>query len=154
MSWWSWIVVGAVVLGAEMTFIDAQFYLVFVGGAAILTGLACVTVGGLPAGLQWIGFALLAAVGMLAFRRRLYRYIKGTTPTLRGGPAGSRLTLPQTLAPGESCQVEHGGTFWTARNDAERPILAGTPAHIERVQGLTLLVRPDPRHSHPAPDQA
>jgi membrane protein implicated in regulation of membrane protease activity len=154
MSWWAWIVVGAVLLGAEMTFIDAQFYLVFVGGAAILTGLGCMALGSPPGALQWMGFALLAAVGMFAFRGRLYRTLKGTTPALRGGPAGSRLTLPQTLAPGESCQVEHGGTFWTARNDAERPILAGTAAHIERVQGLTLLVRPDPRQPHPAAEQA
>ena len=40
MSWWGWIIAGAILLGAELTFVNAQFYLVFVGSAAILVGLA------------------------------------------------------------------------------------------------------------------
>ena len=38
MQWWAWIAIGAVLLGFELAFIDAQFYLVFVGGAALLVG--------------------------------------------------------------------------------------------------------------------
>ena len=38
MPFWGWIVVGAALLGAE-TVVNAQFYLVFLGGAALATGL-------------------------------------------------------------------------------------------------------------------
>ena len=31
MTWWSWMVLGAVLLGVELFAIDAQFYLVFLG---------------------------------------------------------------------------------------------------------------------------
>ena len=40
MTWWSWMVLGALLLGAELFAIDAQFYLVFLGVSAILVGLA------------------------------------------------------------------------------------------------------------------
>ena len=33
MPWWGWIVVGAVLLGAELLLIDAEFYFVFLGVA-------------------------------------------------------------------------------------------------------------------------
>ena len=38
MHWWAWIAVGAVLLGSELAFIDAQFYLVFVGASALVVG--------------------------------------------------------------------------------------------------------------------
>ena len=39
MDWWAWVVGGAILFGAELFFVDAQFYLVFIGTAAILTGI-------------------------------------------------------------------------------------------------------------------
>ena len=39
MTWWGWMVLGAVLLGAELFAIDAQFYLVFLGLSAALVGL-------------------------------------------------------------------------------------------------------------------
>ena len=36
MTWWSWMVLGALLLGAELIAIDAQFYLIFLGVAAVL----------------------------------------------------------------------------------------------------------------------
>src|SRR4029077_11994692 len=38
MSWWGWTIAGAILLGAELIFVNAQFYLVFVGSAAIVVG--------------------------------------------------------------------------------------------------------------------
>lgn len=38
MTWWGWVIGGAILLGAELAFVDAQFYLVFVGTAAIIDG--------------------------------------------------------------------------------------------------------------------
>ncbi len=143
MSWWGWMIGGAILLGAELGFVNAQFYLVFIGSAALLVGLVSVAVPSLPSWAQWGLFAILAIASMVSFRSRLYLRLRGHLPGMRIGPAGGVLTLPAALAPGQSCQVEHGGTFWTARNDSATPIPCGSPARIISVQGLTLLVRPD-----------
>lgn len=143
MSWWGWMVGGAILLGAELGFVNAQFYLVFIGSAALLVGLVSVAIPWLASWAQWALFAILAIASMVSFRSRLYLRLRGHVPSVRTGPAGGVLTLPSALAPGQSCQVEHGGTFWTARNDSAMPIPSGSPARITSVQGLTLLVRPD-----------
>jgi hypothetical protein len=143
VSWWGWIIGGAILLGAELAFVDAQFYLVFVGSAAIVVGAIVAAAPWLPAWAQWAGFAVLAIVSMVTFRSRIYHRLRGHAPQVRTSPADEVLTLPVSLAPGQTCQAEHCGTFWTVRNDSDAPIPAGARARIVRVHGLTLLVRPD-----------
>ncbi|MBT8091090.1 MAG: hypothetical protein KJO01_12870 [Gammaproteobacteria bacterium] len=36
MTWWGWMILGAVLPGAELIAIDAQFYLLFLGISAAL----------------------------------------------------------------------------------------------------------------------
>jgi membrane protein implicated in regulation of membrane protease activity len=141
LTWWGWIIGGAILFAAELAFVNAQFYLVFVGSAAILTGLVTIAAGLAP-WLQWGLFAILAIVSMVAFRSRVYRKFHGELPEVKTGPAGGQITLAVPLAPGESCQTEHGGTFWTVRNDSTAQIPAGARARITRVTNLTLHVTP------------
>jgi membrane protein implicated in regulation of membrane protease activity len=141
MSWWAWMIGGVILLGAELAFVDAQFYLVFVGTAAIIVGIV-VTFVQLDQWVQWALFALLTIGAMVFFRGRIYRRLRGHLPVVRMGPSGDVLTLPVALAPGESCRTEHCGSFWTVRNDSEVPIPSGANVRIARVQGLTLLVHP------------
>jgi membrane protein implicated in regulation of membrane protease activity len=142
MTWWGWIIAGAILLGAELTFVNAHFYLVIVGSAAILTGLATLA---LPIAewLQWALFAVLALVSMVTFRNRLYHRFTHSMPKVDTGPAGGVITLQVSLGAGESCQAEYGGTYWTVRNDSDTTIPSGTRARIARVQDLTLLIRPE-----------
>ena len=142
MTWWGWIIAGAILLGAELSFVSAQFYLVFIGSAAILVGLATLIVPLAP-WLQWALFAMLAIVSMVTFRSRLYHRFNHAWPKVDTGPAGGLITLQQPLGPGETCQAEHGGTFWTVRNDSDTPMPSGCRARIARVQDLTLLIRPE-----------
>jgi membrane protein implicated in regulation of membrane protease activity len=142
MTWWGWIIAGAILLGAELTFVNAQFYLVFIGCAAILAGLATLVLP-LADSLQWALFAVLAIGSMVTFRSRLYRRFNRSWPKVDTGPAGGLITLPVPLGAGESCQAEYGGSFWTVRNDSDTPIAQGSRARITRVQDLTLLVKPD-----------
>ena len=143
MTWWGWIIAGAILLGAELAFIDAQFYLVFVGSAAIVAGLVALALPGLEPWAQWGVFGALAIISMVTFRSRIYQRLRGHPPEVATTPAGGRLVMPVALAPGESCRVEYNGTFWTARNEGHAPIPAGAHAHITRIQGLTLAVRLD-----------
>ena len=140
MEWWAWIAVGAVLLGSELGFVDAQFYLVFVGGSALVVGFLDLA-GLLPAvWMQWLLFALLAVFSMVAFRRRIYERMRRNLPAMKQGPAGETVVLPAELKPGESCRLEYCGSSWDAVNGGNSAIAAGQRAHIERVKGLTLVV--------------
>jgi membrane protein implicated in regulation of membrane protease activity len=143
MQWWAWIVVGGILLGAELTFVSAQFYLVFIGSAALVVGFLDLA-GLVPADwLQWSLFALLAVVSLVGFRRRIYERMRPKLPAVRVGPAGEIVILPAALAPGESCRLEFRGCSWSAINGGHSIIAAGARARIERVDGLTLVVQAD-----------
>ncbi|SRR5258707_8891353 len=143
MHWWAWIAVGAILLGSELAFIDAQFYLVFVGAGAFVVGMLQLAGLGMPVWLQWLIFAVLAATSMLTFRRRIYESMRRRLPAVKGGPAGELVTLPTALPPGETCRLEYRGSSWSAVNAGLGVIAAGSRARIERVDGLTLVVRGD-----------
>jgi membrane protein implicated in regulation of membrane protease activity len=140
MEWWAWIAVGAILLGSELAFVDAQFYLVFVGASAFVVGALQIAGLGLADWLQWLIFAVLAAASLITFRRRIYDRMRRKLPPLRGGPAGEIVTLPADLPPGESCRLEYRGCSWSAINGGKAAIAAGAKARIDRVDGLTLVV--------------
>ena len=62
MPWWGWVVVGAVLLGSEL-FVTADFYLVFLGIAALAVGLAALAGWPEVPWQQWALFAVLVAAG-------------------------------------------------------------------------------------------
>jgi membrane protein implicated in regulation of membrane protease activity len=147
MQWWAWITVGALLLGSELTFVNAQFYLVFVGAAALVVGFLDLT-GVIPAvWIQWSLFALLAIGSLTTFRRRVYERIRGRLPDIKLGPKGETVILPAELPPGETCRLEFRGCSWNAVNGGGSVIAAGARARIDRVEGLTLVVHADGRAS-------
>ena len=143
MQWWAWIGVGAILLGSELAFVDAQFYLVFVGASAFAVGMLQLAGLELAMWLQWLIFAVLAAVSMTTFRRRIYEKMRRGLPAMKGGPAGETVTLPTALPPGETCRLEYRGGSWSAVNGGTSIIAAGSQARITRVDGLTLVVHGD-----------
>jgi membrane protein implicated in regulation of membrane protease activity len=143
MQWWAWIAVGAILLGSELAFVDAQFYLVFVGTSAFIVGMLQLTGLGMPEWLQWLAFATMAATSVLTFRRQVYERMRRKLPAMKGGPAGEIITLPTELSPGETCRLEYRGGSWSAVNGGKAAIPAGAKARIDRVDGLTLVVHGD-----------
>jgi membrane protein implicated in regulation of membrane protease activity len=142
MPWWGWLVVGALSLGVEMFVIDAQFYLVFLGVSAAIVGLLALAGLDMPAWAQWLAFAVLSLLTMVAFRGRVYELVRGRTGTVEERlTLGDRVVIPMRLEPGQSCRVDYRGSSWTARNIDEVGIEAGREAVISRVDGLTLHVR-------------
>jgi len=143
MIWWGWVLLGAILLAAEMTFIDAQFYLVFVGASAVVVGVATGVDPDLAAGLQWALFGCLSVVTVLTFRRAIYNRLRGdTTVAVETGPVGRELVLPQALAADGQCQAEFRGSHWTLVNGSGAPLAAGARVRVTRVQGLALVVEP------------
>src|SRR5678815_4339636 len=71
MPWWGWIVVGALLLAAEIFVIPTDFYLVFFGTSAIAVGAIAWLGLGLPSTVEWLLFAALSIVSLVFFRSRL-----------------------------------------------------------------------------------
>jgi membrane protein implicated in regulation of membrane protease activity len=140
MPWWGWIIIGVLLLAAELLAVDAQFYLIFLGAAAILVGLGDIAGPELPAWLEWLAFAVLSILLMFTLRRHLYEKLRNRPVGAVESDVGRFLALTEELAPGKSCRAEYRGTYWTALNIGGRAIPAGGNARIESVDGLTLRV--------------
>jgi membrane protein implicated in regulation of membrane protease activity len=140
MPWWAWMVVGAILLGAELFVIEAEFFLVFIGVSAIVTGLVALGVPELPLWGQVVLFAILALVSMVFFRRRVYQQLRPGVPDMAPDIVGDRVRVPAQLGPGESCRVEYRGTTWNARNEGTVPIAAGAMARVIRTEGITMQI--------------
>ena len=141
MQWWGWIAGGAILLGAELAFVDAQFYLVFIGGAALLVGLAGVAGLAMPDWLQWLLFIVLALAALAGLRRRIYAKLRGGLPAFQDGFTGELLQVPVDLPAGQQCRLDYRGSSWDAVNAGATAIAAGGRARIERVEGLKLFLQ-------------
>lgn len=140
MPWWGWIILGLLLLGSELAFLDAAFYLVFIGAAAVVVGL--VLLGGIlmPFWAQWILFAVLAIVTMVLFRQRLYQFVRGRGKGWGRALVDDFVRIEESLTPGQSCRIRHRGSTWTARNKGELKIDSGDEVRVISVDGLTLNV--------------
>ncbi len=141
MTWWSWMILGAVLLGAELFAIDAQFYLVFLGIAAALVGFLGLFGIAMPEWAQWMAFAALSLVSFFTFRKSLYEKIRGGAIGFHETLAGNSVNVEIELAPGAETRLEFRGTKWTARNVGDAAIPAGARATVVAVDGLTLRIQ-------------
>jgi membrane protein implicated in regulation of membrane protease activity len=141
MQWWTWFVLGTLLLAIELFAIDAQFFLIFIGAAAIVVGLIGMLGINLPVGLQWVLFAGLSIAALATMRRQIYAKIRSRPLASVDTDVNQRVRITEELAPGKSARVEYRGTAWTALNVGQQPIPAGQEVRIESVDGLTLHVR-------------
>jgi membrane protein implicated in regulation of membrane protease activity len=141
MVWWQWVVVGALLLGSEMVVVDAGFYLVFIGAAALLMG-AIGFVDLVPSlSIQWLLFAALSIITLVFFRGRIYARVRGNSPVIGDGVVGEIAVACEDIAPGGQGTVQFRGSDWTARNVGERPIAAESRSRVEGMSGATVSVR-------------
>ncbi len=141
MTWWGWMILGAVLLGAELFAIDAQFFLVFLGISAALVGLVSLFGIALPEWAQWMAFAALSLLSFFTFRKSLYEKIHGGAIGFHATIAGNTVDVANELAPGAETRLDYRGTKWTARNVGDTPIAAGSRAMVVEVDGLTLRIK-------------
>ena len=140
MPFWGWIVVGAVLLGAE-TAVDAQFYLVFLGAAALLTGALDYALGPLSPSATWSIFGVLSIAGTAGFRKRVYQRIRRVDGEVSQGTIGEVAIAREPIPPGGHGQAELRGTVWQAHNAGEAAISAGERARVVATRGLVLELR-------------
>jgi membrane protein implicated in regulation of membrane protease activity len=144
MPWWVWAVGGLALLGAEL-FVPVDFFVFFLGVAAL--GVALVTAIGLtPESTgQLAAFSLLALASMVGLRGPLVARLKRGADESVGVETlvGESATLLGALAPGGVAKAELRGTTWTVRSEHGGELAVGRRCRVERVDGLTLWVRPE-----------
>lgn len=138
MTWWGWMILGAVLLAAELFAIDAQFYLVFLGVSAALVGLLGLFDIILPEWGQWLAFAIFSLLFFFSFRRTIYQKLRGGGEDFPESMSGEAINITEDLAPGAEARAQYRGSGWTVRNVSDATISAGTRAEVVKVDGLTL----------------
>jgi membrane protein implicated in regulation of membrane protease activity len=141
MNWWGWCILGLVLFGIELFAVDAQFYLIFAGIAALLVGVLGLTGIDLPTWAQWATFGILAIVTMFTVRKQIYLKLMSKPMGNVSTDVDREILLKQDLPPGKACRIEYRGSGWTAVNVGEQAIAAGSHARIDSIDGLTLKLR-------------
>jgi hypothetical protein len=141
MPWWGWILVGTLLLAAELFVVEADFYLVFLGFAAVVVGLQDFAGLGGPIWLEWLSFAVVAVASTVFFRRRVYQRLRPAGGEVGNAVVGEWVVAQGAIAPGALGRAELRGALWEARNAGPAPIAPGGRARVESVDGLVLSVR-------------
>jgi len=138
---WLWLIGGIVLLIAEL--IAPGFFLVFIGGAAVATGLASLLLP-LALPLQLAIFAVLAFLSVRIGGRRAYsmRYEHTTDPFLNDRVKrmlGNVVVATQPID-AHGGRVRVGDSEWSARGGPAQP---GERVRIVDVEGNCLKVEPE-----------
>jgi membrane protein implicated in regulation of membrane protease activity len=138
---WLWLIGGVVLLIAEV--IAPGFFLIFIGAAAIVTGLLAMAVG-LPVAVQLGVFAVLAFLSARLVGRRFYatRYDYSPDPFLNnkvGRLLGKVVVVVQPVD-SHGGRVRVGDSEWSARGG---PAAIGERVRIVDIEGNCLKVEPE-----------
>jgi len=129
-------------LTAEMGLVDAEFYLVFLGVAALCVGLLGLSGIHAPVWLQWLLFAVLALGSLVLFRKRVYQKMRGAPgEDVPENVEAALAVCVDAIAPGARGVVELRGSRWTAQNTGEAALAPGEHARVVRAEGVVLHVR-------------
>jgi inner membrane protein len=141
MPWWGWIALGTMLLAAELFVVEADFWLVFLGVAALAVGLLDVAGLGGPIWVELLLYGVIAIAVTALFRKRLYAMLRPDTPPVSDAVVGESAVVREAIAPAGHGHAELRGAVWQARNVGSAPLAAGERARVAGVEGLTLLVR-------------
>ena len=136
-GWW-WAIGGVILLIAEV--IAPGFFLIFIGVAAVLTGLFTLMFG-LGSAFQLILFVIYAALAVLAGKRFYHRPHGATAHKLNNRTAqliGQTVTVTQAIG-AEGGRIRLGDGEWSARGGAAA---VGDQVTIRGVEGNCLIVDP------------
>jgi membrane protein implicated in regulation of membrane protease activity len=140
MPWGAWLVLGFVLLAGEML-TPGGFYLAFFAVGALAVGvLGLVGVPLAPWG-QWLLFTVLSIGLILALRSRLVGLLRTPSGGVQDSLVGEWATATAPIAAGGRGQGELRGAAWSLQNAGDIALAPGDRCRVERVDGLTLLVR-------------
>jgi inner membrane protein len=140
MEWWMWMLLGLLLLLAELV-TPGGFYFIFFGIGAVVVGvLAGLGAGGL-AWLQFLLFSILSLVSLWLFRGKLLKLTEAAPDRNVDSLIGETAVASDEIPVNGIGKVEMRGSAWSARNVGDKPLKHGERAKVERVEGLMLFVR-------------
>lgn len=143
MLWWLWLVLGLVLLFAELL-TPGGFYFLFFGTAALVVGVLSGAGMG-PEWLQLLVFSALSVASLMVFRKPLLQRLQRTRRDDRPVDeiAGEVVTLTEDLPARGVGRAELRGTVWNVENATAQALKSGQRCRVERVTGLKLVVGPE-----------
>lgn len=144
MTWWLWAFLGLFLLGSEVV-TPGGFYMLFFGIGALVVG-ALVGLGVIQTEwMSWLLFSVFSIGSLLALRPSLRRLMTndrgGVSPVDTMG--GEIAIVLDDIAPDGRGKVECRGSTWNAHNAGDMPLLKGQRSRVERVDGITLWIKPE-----------
>ena len=141
--WWHWLVLGLVLVVAEMA-AAGGFYIIFFGVGAIVVGLLASVGAAGPLWMQVLLFTVLSVTSLVLFRNRLLQSFQADPQAPPIDTLVGEIGLAsEDIAPGAIGRVELRGSAWMARNRAGGVIARGMRCRVVHVDGLTLAVEPE-----------
>ena len=141
MIWWYWLLLGLLLLGAEMM-TPGGFYILFFGLAALVVG-AIAWLELVPGeSAQWLLFSGIAIASLLLFRGPLLSRMNASEakhPDV-DSMVGEIAIPTEALSAGAVGKVELRGTTWSARNTGPSTLNKGQRSKVTGMDGLTLQI--------------
>jgi membrane protein implicated in regulation of membrane protease activity len=140
MAWWLWAIAGIALLAVELSAPGGLFALFFGIGALAVAPLAAF---GLGPVWQWLLFSAISLASLALLRRTLLDRIQVRPGGTVDGLVGEAAVPLGDVPPGGEGRAELRGVPWTVRAPAGVALRAGQRCTVERVEGVTLWVRPE-----------
>jgi membrane protein implicated in regulation of membrane protease activity len=140
MDWWIWILLGLVLLLAELV-TPGGFYILFFGLGGIAVGLLSVFEAAGPIWFQIVLFSIISVFSLWFFREKLLELTRGPSMDRVDTYIGETAVVLDDISVNGIGKAEMRGTPWTTRNVSGRPLARGERCKVERVEGLTIFVR-------------
>lgn len=144
MTWWLWAFLGLFLLGSEIV-TPGGFYMLFFGIGALVVG-ALVGLGMIQTEwMSWLLFSVFSVASLVILRPPLRRLMTAD----RGNPSpvdtmgGETAIVLEDLQPGATGKAECRGSTWNAHNAGDKPLLKGQRSLVDRVDGITLWIKPE-----------
>ena len=143
LVWWAWLILGGVLMAAELL-VPTGFFLFFFGVGAALTG--CLEALGLLRSFpsQGLAFIVISFASIVLLRKPLLAkfHFRNKPHFSVDSLIGQTAIALEAIAPESIGKVELRGAAWSARNTGSEPIAANARCRVEQVEGLTLYVKP------------
>jgi inner membrane protein len=143
MMWWLWVLLGLALLVVEMATPGGLFFL-FLGLSAVMVGLLAGVGAVRTPSIQWLLFSVLSILALATLRGplRARLNLKGPARPVDSLVGEAAVALVD-IAAGDVGKVELRGSSWSARMVGGGALAKGQRCVVDRVDGLTLWVRPE-----------
>jgi inner membrane protein len=140
MDWWIWLVFGLVLLVLEVL-TPSGLYLFFLATAALIVGAIEGALFSMQSWLQWLLFSIFSVISLIFIRQKVFKLMLSDAVPDRDSLIGGEAKASQQIPPSGEGKVSMRGTAWNAVNIGDTELLEHDKCIVDKVNGLTLLVK-------------